>query len=243
MFDDPVEQYSPNKSYRLTFHDFAEPRMGMSICRFSLTNLSDHEYIDFDPLWAIGFGKSGFSWSENQNFLSLPVVDLQKDSLPAESFFIYNIQQKQFSSIHFENCWLLNGKCGNQHIEIEYEDNQIPERIEHNKYPTKKFTKPANLKFKFTDLKWADINALQQFNELNSNPIIHELKPIDNGWRPFNGELPKTTEILIWELEKFAEYGDSQSNEWLKEINAKTDKINYWVNTSHYLGFKTRGSF
>ncbi len=58
--DEKVEQYSPNKKYRLTYSDFEEPRMAMSICRFSLTNLQTNENIDFKPLWAIGIGQTGF---------------------------------------------------------------------------------------------------------------------------------------------------------------------------------------
>ncbi len=66
------------------------------------------------------------------------------------------------------------------------------------------------------------------------------LNSIDNGWRPFKGQLPQSTEILIERLKKFADYGDTQSKEWLAEINAKTNKIDCWVNASHYLGLKTR---
>jgi hypothetical protein len=54
--------------------------------------------------------------------------------------------------------------------------------------------------------------------------------------------LPKTTEVLIWRLKKFAGYGDVQSKDWLTEIETKTDEINYWENASNYIGFKTRKS-
>jgi hypothetical protein len=235
-----VEQYSPGKRYRLTFSDFEEPRMMMSICRFSLTDLQTNEEIIFNPLWAIGIGQCGFSWSEDQNFVSLPIVSVTDVNRISESFFVYYIEKRQFASIHFSNCWVLDGYCHNDYIEIEYEGDQIPERIEHNKYPTKEFTQPAPLQFKFSELKWIDIEVLSQFNELNKNAVIHELKPIDNGWRPFRGELPSTTEVLIWELREFARYGDIQSQEWFAEIEAKTNNINYWVNASNYLGIKIR---
>jgi hypothetical protein len=231
---DKTEQYSPDKSHKLTFFDFDEPRMGMSICKFSLTDMQANQTIKFNPLLAIGIGQLTLSWSENQNYFSLPLVN------PTENFFIYNIADRQFSSIHFANCWVLTGHCNNDKIEIEYEDNQIPERIEHNKYPTKEFSKPVNLQFKFSELQWTDIKLLENFNELNKNATIHDLKPIDNGWRQFKGQLPQTTEVLVWELNEFAKYGDSQSIEWFDEIQAKRKDINYWVNASYYLGQRNR---
>jgi hypothetical protein len=235
-----VEQYSPNNKYKITFSDFEEPRMMMSICRFSLADLQTNEAINFNPLWAIGIGQTGFSWSEDQNFISLPVVSPPHGNRISESFFVYNIRKRQFASIHFENCWILDGHCRNNYIEIEYEDNQMPERIEHNKYPTKKFTKPANLQFKFSELIWTDIIELPRFNELNKNATIHEIEPIDDGWRQFKGQLPQNTEVIVWELEKFAEYGDNQSKEWFTEIRQKQNEFDYWVNASKYIGFKSR---
>jgi len=238
--DEKVEQYSPDKKYKLTYSDFEEPRMMMSICRFSLTDLQTNEQINFEPLWAIGIGQHGFSWSEDENFVSLPVVNPPNGNLITESFLVYDIRKQKFASIHFNNCWVLNGHCHNNYIEIEYEDSQISDGIEHNLYPSKNFTKPENLRFKFAELIWTDIMELQQFNEINRDAIIHEFKPVDNGWREFKGQLPQTTEIIISRLEKFAEYGDAQSKEWFDEIKEKTSKINYWVNASKYIGFKRR---
>ncbi len=231
---DKTEQYSPNKKYKITFFDFDEPRMGMNICKFSLTDLQTNSVIIFNPLSAIGVGQGTLSWSENENIFSLPITN------PTDNFFIYNVADNKFSSVHFTNCWVLTGHCHNEYIEIEYEDNQIPERIEHSKYPTKQFSKPANLQFKFSELQWVDIKLLQNFNELNNNAMVHELKPIDNGWRQFKGQLPQTTEVLVWELNEFAKYGDKQSKEWLAEIQSKTNNINYWINASQYLGLKER---
>jgi len=235
--DEKVEQYSPDKRYKLTYSDFEEPRMMMSICRFSLTDLQTNEEINFKPLWAIGIGQHGFSWSDDGNFVSLPIVYLPGGNVITESFFVYNIRKRKFASIHFTNCWILKGYCHNKILEIEYDDH-IP--ADNLKYPVKDLAKPENIQFDFDDLQWNGIELLPQFNELNENGVINEFKPIDRGWRAFKGELPQTTETLIWNLKKFAEYGDVQSQEWFADVQAKTDKINYWVNASKYIGFKTR---
>jgi len=67
-----------------------------------------------------------------------------------------------------------------------------------------------------------------------------ELKPIDNGWKIFKGTLPQTTDVQVWDLKVFADYGDKQSIEWLDEINQLTEYPNLWVKTSDYIGYKSR---
>jgi hypothetical protein len=228
------EKYSPDKKYKLIFFDSIEPRMGMNMCKFSLTDLQTNKEITFAPLFAVGYNGHSTSWSENSNYFALPVCN------PSDCFFIYDISKRQFASIHFRNVWVLAAHFNFDNIEIEFEDSQIPESNEHIKYPTKHFLKPANLTFKFSELKWTDIKNLHQFSELNKNAVIIDLKPIDNGWRQFKGQLPQTTEVLVWELNEFAKYGDKQSKEWFEEIKAKTNDINYWVNATQYLGHKKR---
>jgi hypothetical protein len=226
-----IEQYSLGKTFKLTFFDFKEPKMCENICKFSLTDLQNNETIEFNPLWTIGSGKSGFSWSENQKIISLPIA------YPANVFFIYDIENKKFTSIHFENCWILTGYCHNNFAEIEYNENI---ECENEKYPTKDLSKPRNLKFIFSELEWIDITNLHQFEELNKNAFKHELKPIDHGWRHFKGQLPQNTNTLIWEIKKFAEYGDEQSQNWFSEIEKHTSDINFWVEASRYIGLKIR---
>jgi hypothetical protein len=232
MFDDIIEQFSPSKRFRLTFHNFEEPTMCYNVCKFYLTDLQAYETVDFKPLWAIGAGKSGYSWSENEKFLSIPIA-----SLPTEDFLICNIESRKFTSLRFGNCWVLNGRCHDDYIEIEYDERIEGENL---KYPTKDLKKPGNIRFMFSKLKWTAIEFLEQFNELNKNAVVYDFKPLDHGWRQFKGQLPQTTEIIVWELKKFAEYGDSQSIEWFDEIQKKTNDIDYWVNASRYLGLRTR---
>jgi hypothetical protein len=238
--DEIVEQYSPKKSYKLSFYDFEEPRMGMSICRFSLYKINTNELIEFRPLWAIGIGQSGFSWSENEELFSIALLNIKDENKITCSFFIYNIKENQFASVYFQNCYILNGHCHNSYIEIVYREDQIPKSIAHNKYPAKDFSKPTNLRFQFSVLNWLSIKFLPEFNEINKNAIVQEFKLTDNGWRRFDGKFPENTEIIVWELERFAEYGDTQSKKWFDEIIENTKDINYWLKASYYIGFKIR---
>jgi len=231
-----IEEYSPDKRYKLTFYDFEEPRMGMNICKFFLHDLHTHSKIDFQPLHAM-LADNLTNWSENLNYFSVPTINVY------DNFFIYNLSKKEFTSIHFKNGWVLKGHLYNERIEIEFEESQIPERKEHNKYPTKNYLKPDNLTFNFNELKWIEFNKLKDFNNLNEKIKIYNLQPIDNGWRKFKGKLPETTEILVWELNEFAKYGDEQSKIWFNQIQAITDDINYWINASEYLGIKKRKKF
>jgi hypothetical protein len=228
------EKYSPDKKYKLTFFDSIEPRMGMNMCKFSLMDLQNNKKIFFSNLFAIDDNGNSTSWSEDSNYFALPVCN------PSDCFFIYNITKNQFASIHFNNVWVLAAHCGIDNIEIEFEDSQIPERDEHNKYPTKHFLKPANLTFRYTELIWTDIIDIYNFSELNNNSDIIDLKPIDNGWRRFKGQLPQTTELIVWEINEFAKYGDSQSKKWMEEINARMLPINLWLKASFYIGHQKR---
>ena len=231
---DKTEINSPDRKFKLIFDSFEEPRMGLNISKFSLTEIESRKTISFVPVWAIGWEGQSVSWSENGNYFSLPLES------PSDCFFIYDIDKRQFTSIHFTNCWVLEGRCNNDYIEIEFRDDQIPERNEHNKYPTKIFLKPPNLRFEFSELSWANIKSIQQFQEINKNVVVHNFQPIDNGWRQLRGQLPQTTEILVSHLFEFAKYGDNQSKEWFNEIQSKTIDINYWINASHYLGQRNR---
>ena len=229
------EKYSPNSQYKIKFYDFDEPRMGMTICKFKLYDLTNQTKTEFSSLWAIGYG-NGVSWSDNSDMFSLPIAN------PTDNYFIFDIKNQKFTSIHFRNCWVLNGNLYNDRIELEFRNDQIPERKEHNKYPTKNFSKPENLTFKLSELTWIDLTLLNDFDEINKNRALQDLQPIDNGWRRFKGDLPKDTEVLVWELREFAKYGDGQSIEWFESIKAKTKDINYWVSASHYLGLRKRNT-
>ena len=145
-----------------------------------------------------------------------------------------------FTFVRFQNCWVLNGEIFDDRFTIEYKDDQIPERIEHDKYPTKLFSKPDNLTFRFCDLRWLSFQDVANFERLGKASIIVDFELIDNGWRKFKGELPATTELIVWELQKFAEYGDEQSKIWYNKIQSQARNINHWVKASKYLGVLKR---
>ena len=231
---DTTEIISPDNNQKLHFYDSIEPRMGMTMSKFSLTDNLNKEKIKFTGIWTIGYKGHSASWAENSNYFSLAI------GIPFDCFLVVDITTKVFGVIKFLNVWNLDAKCYNDKIEIEFSDNQIPERIEHNKYPTRHFTKPKNLSLKFDELKWFGIDRLDNFKKIECEIEQYDLKPIDNGWREFKGILPQTTELRVWELKEFAKYGDKQSEMWLNELMTKTNDPNLWTKTSDYIGHKTR---
>jgi len=229
-----TEILSPDNKQKLHFYDSIEPRMGMTISKFSWTDLLTKEKIKFSGIWTLGYKGHSTSWSDNSNYFSLSIGN------PFDCFLIVDTKTKIFSVVAFSNVWVLEAKCYNDKIEIEFSEDQIPERTEHNKYPTRHFTKPQNLTLKFSDLKWFSVDRLENFKKIESEIQQYDLKPIDNGWREFKGVLPQTTELIVWELKEFAKYGDKQSEMWLNELMAKTTDPNVWTKTSDYIGYKKR---
>lgn len=229
-----TEILSPDNYQKLHFYDSIEPSMGMTMSKFSFTNLLTQEKIKFPGIWTLGYKGYSASWSDNSNFFSLAIGN------PFDCFLIIGIKMNQFSVIPFLNVWNLKARCYNDKIEIEFSDDQIPERIEHDKYPTKQFTKPDNLIFPFDKLNWFAIDRLMDLKKIENEVEKLDLKPVDNGWRKFKGILPQTTDVQVWNLKVFADYGDKQSIEWLNELNQLTDDPNLWVKTSDYIGHKTR---
>jgi hypothetical protein len=96
------------------------------------------------------------------------------------------------------------------------------------------------LTFQFDSLNWFSIDRLDDFKKIENEVEQLDLKPIDNGWRTFKGTFPQTTDVQVWDLKKFADYGDKQSSEWLNELYKVTTDPNLWIKTSDYIGHKTR---
>lgn len=229
--------HSPNKTRRLDFFNVIEPHMGMTLCNFSLTNILSHNRIEFGPLGAVGYNGNACSWSPNSNIFSLPVAN------PQNCIFVFNCSNMQFATILVKNPWIIKAHCYDYSSELELKDNQLPERAKHNKYPTKYYSKPENIIFYHSDLLWYDIENLSNLKYINQGKEITDLAPIDNGWNIFKGELPKSTEIIVWELRKFAEYGDPQSIEWINMIDRLKTKVNPWEKASHYIGYIAKSIF
>ena len=131
---DTTEILSPDSNFKLKFYDSIEPRMGMSMSKFSLTDLRTNEKISFKSLLTLGYKGHSISWSNSSRYFSLSI------GLPSDSFLIYDTNSMKFAAIHFENIWVLQGNCFDDRIEIEYSEEQVPERNIHNKYPTKNYS-------------------------------------------------------------------------------------------------------
>jgi|SRR5690554_518993 len=233
-FGEPKYLDSPNKKYYLTFSHFAEPRMGVTISLFNLVN-SDNEIIErFEPLVALGNGYDA-KWSENSNYFVTPLITCD------DNYFIYNIERKEFAVIPVENAWILDCKITDTLFEIEYEESQIPDREEQEGYPTKEYLKPENFIIELSRLNWYKLEKVNDFESIYKAEKIIKIRPIDKGFRQFNGEYPKSTERTVWDIERFAEYGDEISAKWMEEIKSRTSNDYYrWEKASKYIGLKKR---
>jgi len=228
---------SPNSDFYLTFSHFAEPKMGVTVCLFNLINRQNEIIENFEPLVALGNGNEA-NWSEDSNYFSTPLITVD------DNYFIYDIKHKMFSVIPVKNAWVLKSFLTNTRFELEYEDSQIPDKKEAINYPTKNYLKPDNYKVDLKELTWHNVDEIKNFKQVYNSKKAIELRPIDKGFRVFKGDFPLTTDRTVWDIERFAEYGDEQSRIWMTEINTLTKGDYYrWKNASDYIGHKKREKY
>ena len=227
---------SPNKKYYLTLSHFIEPHMGVDICMFNLINKQNEIIEKFEPLVALNRGD--VHWSENSKLFSIP---LMKTNLTNHNYFIYDVEEKKFATIPIASLWGLKSRLTDTFFEIEYCENQIPDKKENDNYPTKHFLKPDNYRVELNSLIWHSIDEITEFEHIYNSKQIIELRLIDKGFRVFKGEFPLTTERKVWDIEKFAEYGDKQSKIWMDEIKKVTNGNYYGLEKAcKYIGLQTR---
>ena len=169
-----IEILSSDNKQKLHFYDSIEPIMGMTISKFSWTDLLTKEKIKFPGIWTLGYKGHSTSWSDNLNYFSLAI------ERPFDCFLVIGTKTKRFSVIAVLNVWSLEAKCYNDKIEIELSNDQIPERKEHDKYPTKNFIKPKNISLQFDSLKWFSIDKLKDFKKIKNKIEQLDLNSIDN---------------------------------------------------------------
>src|SRR6476660_6043352 len=107
---DATEILSPDNNLKLHFYDDIEPRMGMTMSKFSLTDLRTKEKMMFKPLLTLSYKGHSTSWTDSSRFFSLSIA------VPLESFFIYDTLTKRFAAIRFNNVWVLDGHCFDDRI-------------------------------------------------------------------------------------------------------------------------------
>lgn len=225
---------SPDNRHYLAFSHFAEPKMGVTICLFNLIN-SDSDIIQrFEPLVALGNGYQT-RWSNNSIYFSIPLITID------DNYFIYNLNKLEFAIVPVENAWILKSNLTDTYFELEYDESEIPDLKEEKEYPTKNYLKPENIQIPLNELNWHKLQCISDFEKLYKNEKLVQLRPIDKGFRDFKGEFPASNDRTVWDIERFAEYGDVQSQEWLNEIKQKTSNDFYrWENASKYIGLKNR---
>ncbi len=224
---------SPDKKYCLCFFDNSEPHMGLSVCKFSLTNKNKVVY-NFPQILVLDNRLDDSCWSKNSRYFLL------KTWMPFDSIFIFDTQNKKFAILKFTNIFVLNISLESEKLKVDYYDDQMPDKNGNHKYPTKEFIKPSPLFFNYETLIWHEFEKILNYTEFENNTEIHSIELIDNGWMKFKGSFPQSTDIIIQRLKEFAKYGDIQSIEWLKEIISKNAEPDDWTNASDYIGQKQR---
>ena len=155
-------------------------------------------------------------WSENSKFFSTPIIQTNLDN---GGYFIYDIEEKKFATIPVEHIWVLESLLTNTFFEIAYRDDQIPYKNENEYYPTEIFLKSESIRVKLDELLWHKLDEINAFEQIYKSKQVIAVCLIDKEFRPFKEEFPLSTDIKIWDVEQFAEYGDEQSKIWINEID------------------------
>ena len=185
---------SPNGEFYLTFSHFQEPHMGLTICLFNLVNKKNEIVENFKPLVALGIWNDAH-WSENSKFFSTPIYG-------NEGYFICDVQKKKYTIVPIENIFVLKSQLSNTFLELEYRDDQIPDRNENKNYPTKIFLKPENIRIELDKLTWHKLENMNDIELIYKSEQVITLNPIDKGFRVFRGEFPLSTDRTIWDIPK-----------------------------------------
>jgi len=156
-------------------------------------------------------------------------------------YFIYDIEEKRFATIPVGHIWVLESLLTDTFFEIAYRDDQIPYKNENEDYPTKVFLKPENIRISLDELMWYKLDEINDFEQIYKSKQVIAINLIDKGFRIFKGEFPLSTDIKIWDIEQFAEYGDEQSKIWINELNETTNgNYDRWKKASKYIGKQKR---
>jgi hypothetical protein len=119
--------------------------------------------------------------------------------------------------------------------------------------PVKRFKAPADSIVPGRDLRWHKGDKLSDLEKIAKESSMIDMNATADGFYPFTGKFPATTtdvfngrNLEVFQLEIFAEYGDKQAQEWLREVKKRvpTDSSHWararWTPVSKHLGFQAR---
>jgi hypothetical protein len=117
--------------------------------------------------------------------------------------------------------------------------------------PVERFKAPSKASLEISKLKWHPRSSLARIAKIAGAAPLVDMSFVRDGFFPFKGKFPASTTVTIntrpfevFQLELFAEYGDKQSQAWLRDIKKKVRPANWtqahWSPVSKFLGSRKR---
>lgn len=237
---------SPNGCFAVQLSNFREPNNGNVLCNFALLDSRSVVIDPFEEL--VAFGAFG-CWSNDSMFFVLSAGR-------GDCIFLYDVSKNVFGVIRIvSDAYLVMcfGNTGSLEIGVS-PDSLAAANCQHvvggglSEYPAERFKSPDTLRLDIYQLDW---HPRAQFSQLikilESLPMLDmRLKP--DGFFEFKGKFPETTLdkisgrlLSVWQLERFAKYGDLQATRWLDEVKRLAgDRLRSQHSIMRYLGELSR---
>jgi hypothetical protein len=225
---DIIKYKSPNKKYSIILSHFQEPLNCVYISFFCLTDRWGRIIEKFEYLISYSISKL-IQWSPNSNFFTIPLYNL-------DCIGIYNVMDKKITAIPVSNIYKINLLLEDNAIHFLFNDENTINFEKSDLYPTKKYKIPDPILFEFNVLKWYDVSDYKNMFE-----EVKRIEKVDTkleylGFNEFTGEYPSSTDIEIFKVRRFAEYGHPVSIHWMNELKKNWGNNYYeWEYISKYL--------
>ncbi|MBP6460276.1 MAG: hypothetical protein KA264_09285 [Crocinitomicaceae bacterium] len=226
--NDIIKYRSPDKKYKIVLSHFREPLNTVVISFFCLTDKFGRIIEKFDFLISLSMSAK-IQWSLNSEYFTIPIYN-------NDSIGIYNVKENKISLIPVLDIYNIETKLDNSSIEFMYSDNYAINFEKSNDYPTKKIRIPKNIKIDLETLNWfcpSEFNKIMQFTKIQEK-ISFKLEYLE--FNEYKGDFPTNTDIEIFKIERFAEYGHKQSIELINSLNQKNENYYNWEKISKYVG-------
>jgi hypothetical protein len=224
-----IENYkSPNGKFSIILSHFQEPLNTIVISYFCLTDRFGKILEKFEYLISYSIPEL-IHWSPNSFFFTVPMYNI-------DSILIYSLTNRKICTIPVEEVYKTKIKLETDSILFYFDDDSAINFENSEFYPTKNFIIPDPIRIEFNRLKWFDVKDYTNLIEhtKNQEKIKFSLKYI--GFKEFNGINPQSTDIEIYKIKRFAEYGHTPSIEWINNLNKNWGCDYYdWEKISKYI--------
>lgn len=212
LTSDRIQKYrSANGKNRIVLSHFQEPLNNVLISFFCLTIRFGKILEKFEYLISFSIPKL-IQWSPDSNCFSIPIYNYNGIS-------IYNLSTRKICLIRVNDVFNIKIKLENNKIHFCFDDSYSLNFEKSELYPVKKFKIPEAVIIDFESIAWFDVidyKSMLQFAKEQAK-INFNLEYLE--FEEYKGEFPTTTNIEIYKLIRFADYGHKQSIEWLNKLN------------------------